>query len=233
VDTGEHVVVVDTGGDRAALANLLPAGVVPNVGHFAAGVAGAGVAFEDVDRVIVTHAHPDHIGGNVDATGAPRFPNALLSMWREEWDYWTSGATLDSQPPLYADPIRKHLLPLADRVELIDQEREIVPGIRALHAPGHTPGHMALAIQSGDAELIYISDAALHPLHLELPDWSMVFDIDPAGALLSRRALLRRAVANQALVLAFHFDPFPSLGRVQEAKHGWTWHPLQTNPVSA
>jgi glyoxylase-like metal-dependent hydrolase (beta-lactamase superfamily II) len=104
-----------------------------------------------------------------------------------------------------------------------------VPGIRALHAPGHTPGHMALAIQSAGAELLYISDAALHPLHLEHPDWGMSFDLDRAQALHSRHVLFDRAAARDALVLAFHFHPFPSLGRVQKKTGtGWTWRPIDT-----
>jgi glyoxylase-like metal-dependent hydrolase (beta-lactamase superfamily II) len=228
VDTGAHVVVVDTGGDQAALRTLLPAGVVPEVGRFADAFAQTGVDPRDVDRVIVTHAHPDHIGGNTDATGAPRFPNAPVSIWRDEWEYWTSKKTLAAQPPLYADPVRKHLLPLADRVELLDEEREIVPGIRALHAPGHTPGHMALAIQSAGDELLYISDAALHPLHLEHPDWGMSFDLDRAQALHSRHVLFDRAAARDALVLAFHFHPFPSLGHIQKTGTGWTWQSIDT-----
>jgi glyoxylase-like metal-dependent hydrolase (beta-lactamase superfamily II) len=229
VDTGAHVVVVDTGGDQAALRHLLPAGVVPEVGRFAEAFAQTGVDPRDVDRVIVTHAHPDHIGGNTDATGAARFPNAPLSIWREEWEYWSAETTLDTQPPLYADAVRNHLLPLADRVELLEAEREIVPGIRALHAPGHTPGHMALAIQSAGDELLYVSDAALHPLHLEHPDWGMTFDLDRAEALRSRRVLFDRAAARDALVLAFHFHPFPSLGHVQKRTGtGWTWQSIDT-----
>jgi glyoxylase-like metal-dependent hydrolase (beta-lactamase superfamily II) len=230
VDTGEHVVVVDTGADRAAMQDFLPTGVEADVGRFAEGVDQAGVEVMDVERVIVTHAHPDHIGGNTDAAGAPRFPRARLTIWREEWDYWTSEVTLAAQPPAFADPVRDHLLPLADRVELLDEEREIVPGIRAVHAPGHTPGHMALVIHSDDAELLYISDAALHPLHLQHPDWCTVWEMDPDRALHSRRVLFDRAASTGALVLAFHFDPFPSLGRVQKARSGWMWHRVQKTP---
>src|SRR4051794_33713481 len=119
VDTGEHVVVVDTGGDRAALQTILPSGSEPDVGRFPVGLARAGIEPGAVDHLIITHAHPDHIGANTSAAGAPRFPNARLVMWRQEWEFWTSDATLASQPPVFADPVRTHLLALTDRVELV------------------------------------------------------------------------------------------------------------------
>ncbi|HWT23882.1 MAG TPA: MBL fold metallo-hydrolase [Solirubrobacteraceae bacterium] len=197
-----------------------------DVGHFPERPRRAGVDPADVGRVIVTHAHPDHIGGNVGADGAPRFPSARLTMRREEWDHWTADETLAAQPPLYAEPVRRHLLPLADRVELLDEDGEIVPGIHALHAPGHTPGHLAVAIRSAGEELLYISDAALHPLHLEHPDWASGFEIDAPRALESRRRLFDRAADGGSLVLAFHFHPFPSRGGVERAGRGWAWRPL-------
>jgi glyoxylase-like metal-dependent hydrolase (beta-lactamase superfamily II) len=227
VKTGDHVVVIDTGADRSGLRNLVPAGVDLDVGHFPERFGRTGIDPREVDRVVVTHAHPDHIGGNVDASGAPRFPGAPLVIRRDEWKHWTSGDTLAAQPPLYADPVRTHLLPLADRLELLDDDREIVPGIRAIHTPGHTPGHIAVAVASRGEELLYISDAALHPLHLEHPDWSTAFDLEREQALASRRLLLERAAATGALVLAFHFHPFPSLGRVRAAGNAWAWEALR------
>ena len=227
VDTGVHVVAVDTGGDRPALRHLpLTGGVSPDIGHFHERLTQAGRDPRDVDHLIVTHAHPDHIGGNTDCAGAPFFPNARVVIRREEWEYWTSETNLAAQPSVLAEPVRRHLLPLADRVELLEEDGEIVPGICALHAPGHTPGHMALAIRSEGEELLYISDAALHPLHLEHPAWNTVFELDPGRALHSRRALFDRAAADDAIVLAFHFHPSPGLGHVRKRRTGWTWHPL-------
>ena len=142
------------------------------------------------------HARPPRpYRRNTDAAGAPRFPKARISIWCEEWEYRTSATTLAAQPPLYADPVRKHLLPLAHRVDIFDQRGEIKPGIAALYAPGHTPGHIALSLRSGGEELLYVSDAALHPLHLEHSDWSMVFDMDPPRAVaVAERARRHRRV---------------------------------------
>jgi len=214
VDTGSHRVVIDTGG----------AGLAPGVGRFAESFAATGVDPGDVDWLVLTHGHPDHIGGNLDASGEPRFPEARVAMWSDEWEYWTSEPTLAGDP--FADTARRNLPPLRDRMELFTEEAEIVPGVRALPAPGHTVGHMAVAVQSDGEELLYISDAALHPLHLEHPDWLTVFEADPARALDSRRRLCERAATTGALVLAFHFDPFPSLGRIRTAPGGWTWQPV-------
>jgi glyoxylase-like metal-dependent hydrolase (beta-lactamase superfamily II) len=123
---------------------------------------------------------------------------------------------------------RKHLGPLRDRVDLLDAETEIVPGIEAIDAAGHTPGHLALSIRSVGQELLYVSDAALHPIHLEHPGWHAVWDFEPAQAIANRRRLFDRAAIDHAQVLAFHFPPFPSLGHVTRRGEGWQWHPSAT-----
>ena len=113
-------------------------------------------------------------------------------------------------------------MPLRDQLNLLDRETEVVPGIQAIAAAGHTTGHLALAIASGGEELLYVSDAALHPIHLEHPDWYPTWDLEPEWALATRRRLFDRA-ADHALVLAFHFPPFPSLGQVSRRGRGWRW----------
>jgi glyoxylase-like metal-dependent hydrolase (beta-lactamase superfamily II) len=102
-----------------------------------------------------------------------------------------------------------------------------VPGIRTIPAAGHTPGHMAVAISSGDEQLLLIADAALHPIHLEQPDWYSVFDLAPEQVLVSKRRLVERATAEKALVQAFHF-PFPGLGHVIPKGEAWQWQPIET-----
>jgi glyoxylase-like metal-dependent hydrolase (beta-lactamase superfamily II) len=121
---------------------------------------------------------------------------------------------------------RKNLPPIQGQLDLIDREMEILPGIQAISAPGHTPGHMALAISSGSEQLLCISDSVLYPIHLEQPDWYQVFDLAPEQAMATRRQLLDRVAAEKVMVIAYHF-PFPGLGRVIEKEKGWQWQPIE------
>jgi glyoxylase-like metal-dependent hydrolase (beta-lactamase superfamily II) len=226
VETGREVVLADTGlgsGSNTAgaiLARLEMAGIRP----------------QDVGTVVFTHAHPDHIGGAVSFRHprAPRpiFPNARYVMAESEWDFWTS-AHPDLRGLRVAEDVkagiestaRKCLPALRHQVELIARETEIVPGVRAIAAPGHTPGHLALLLSSEGRQLLNLGDAAVHPLHLEHPEWQNGFDLEPEPALATRRSLLERAAAEEMHVMAFHF-PFPSVGRVAaRSAGGWEWTP--------
>ena len=221
VNTGKHQVLVDTGaGDLA-----------PSTGKLLQNLNTIGIAPEDIDTVILTHGHPDHIGGNTDDKGRPAFPNARYVMWKDEWDFWTSGQAeikLDEHVrEVLLKFARKNLPPIQGRLELIDRETEIVPSIRALAAPGHTPGHMALAISSRGKQLLCIADAVLHPIHLEQPEWHAAVDFAPEQVVATRRRLLKRAATEKALVLGFHF-PFPGLGHVSQKGGTWQWQPVST-----
>jgi glyoxylase-like metal-dependent hydrolase (beta-lactamase superfamily II) len=221
VNTGAHRLLVDTGAD----------GLGPNTGRLLENLREVGIAPGDIDMVILTHGHPDHIGGNTDAKGRPSFPKARYVMWKGEWDFWTSGQAeqkLDEHgKEVLLAFARKNLPPIRGQVDLVDYETEIVPGINALAAPGHTPGHMALSISSGGEQLLCISDAVLHPIHLEHPEWYAAVDFAPREVVTTRCQLLSRAATEKALVLAFHF-PFPGLGHVVRKGERWQWQPLRT-----
>ena len=221
INTGQRRVLVDTGAGS----------LEPTTGRLIPNLQSEEIAPEDIDTVILTHGHPDHIGGNIDSRGKPAFPNARYIMWKDEWDFWTSEpdlAELDVDGHIKEVLItvaRKNLPPIQDQLELVDHETEIVPGIRAVAAPGHTPGHMAVAITSDSEQLLYISDAVIHPIHLEQPEWYAAVDLAPEQVVTTRRRLLGRAAVEKPLVLAFHF-PFPGLGHVVQKGEGWQWQPI-------
>ena len=220
INTGDHQVLIDIGAPKIDL--------LPHAGKLFENFTAAGLSPDEIDAIIVTHAHPDHIGGNLDSEGHPRFPNARYYIWREEWDFWISETAAESAPETFVSLARKQLEPVQDRMIFVDYEVEIVTGIQALAAPGHTPGHMALLIASGDKKLIHTSDVVLYPLHLEHPDWLPVFDMIPEKAAVSKRRIFDLAADSNALVFAHHFPPFPSLGRVVKYLEGWQWQPLET-----
>jgi len=123
---------------------------------------------------------------------------------------------------------RKNLGSIQDRLRLLDTDSDIVPGIGAIRAPGHTPGHMVVVVCSHGERLLYASDTVLHPLHLEHVDWLPIYDIIPEQAAASKCRIFGRASEERALVMGQHFAPFPSLGHVVRAGEGWQWRPIET-----
>ena len=114
---------------------------------------------------------------------------------------------------------------MAPRVTLVDTEEEILPGVAMWDASGHTPGHAVVSFVSGDGKLLCAADTVASPLHLEHPDWVPVFDMQPEKAEASKRRVFDTAARGDWLVLATHFPPFPSLGRVAKNGAGWLWRP--------
>ena len=219
IKTGDYTVLVDTGGGNLA----------PTTGKLVQNMILEGIPPEVIDIVILTHAHPDHIGGNIDNRRTLTFPNARYFIWRDEWDFWISERAereLDDHMAVPLSIARANLPPLEEQLELINTETEIVPGISAIAAPGHTPGHLALTVSSLDEELIILSDTVLHPIHLEQPEWYAVFDFDPHQTVSTRRKLLNQAENAGAKVFAFHFQ-FPGLGYVAQKENGWRWQPIE------
>ena len=178
---------------------------------------------EDITDVIITHFHPDHIGGIFTGDGKLNFPNARFHMHEDEWSYWHSSQS-DNQPALFKYFIEKNITPLKNlNLDLFKGEfADLVPGITAIKTDGHTPGQIALDIHSGNEHLLYISDAFLHPLHIEKLDWQTNYDWDHEKAKQSRIKLLELAYKDNMLVNAFHFD-FPGLGRIDKFENNWIW----------
>ena len=219
VNTGDHRVLLDTGaGDLLA----------PRAGTLLRSMDEAGIERHQIDTVIITHVHPDHIGGALDDEGRPAFARARFYMSSDEWRFWFSDVSMARAPGRHVRVARRYLEPIRDRVTLLRGESEILPGIRAVPAPGHTPGHIVVEVASAGKVLLYIGDAAVHPLHLKHPDWAPIYDILPEQAAASKRRICDRAASQGALVLGQHFAPFPGLGRVASNGDGWLWRPIRT-----
>lgn len=184
-----------------------------------------GVDGHDITHLILTHFHPDHIGGVYSSDGQLLYPNAKIYAHADEWEYWMGGKS-SQQPSIFRYFINENIAPLKDEnIYLVGMnEEEIVKGVRLIKTPGHTPGHLSVALQSQGEQLLYISDTWLHPLHIRHLDWETVYDLDQDLARKSRIFMLEEAYNNNMLVQSFHF-PFPGLGHVDKVKDGWTWVP--------
>jgi glyoxylase-like metal-dependent hydrolase (beta-lactamase superfamily II) len=219
VNTGEHQVLVDTGaGSLAATTGQLPASL-----------RDAGVREDDIDVVIITHAHPDHIGGLLDGDGRPRYPNARYFIARLEWEFWFSDDAYAKAPRWFVELARTMVRPFEREISLIEHGSNIVPGVTLLDARGHTPGHSMVAFTSGSSTLVFGSDAVVLPIHLEHPDWTAArYDVDPVAADETKRRVADLMAAEGWLVLFQHFPPFPSLGRIVKSEGAWRWMPVET-----
>lgn len=217
VDTDKHKILVDMGAGN----------LFPTTGRLLQNLHRAGITPDSIDTVFISHAHPDHVGGALDDHGKLNFKNATYYLWQKEWDFWFSDQAVAQVAESFITFARQKLTPLQEKMVLVDTEDEILPGVKMIFAPGHTPGHVVVAFSSEGKGLLYTADTVLHPLHLERPDWIPVFDIQPPLAQISKQHIFDLAATTKSLVLGQHFPPFPNVGHILRNEVGWKWQPIQ------
>ncbi len=206
VDTGKNVILIDTG-----------LGGGDTTGQTVAHMANAGYKPEDIDTVFITHAHPDHIQGLM-SKGAEVFGNAQLIMGEAEFKFWTG---MSEAPPF----IQNVLIPLKDRFSLINDGDEIVPGLSAVLTPGHTPGHLSVLIDAEGQQVMHYGDAGGHYLlSLMYPEHFLGFDADKELVVKTRATLFDRSVADDLLVVGYHFA-WPGVGRILRQDKAYRFAP--------
>lgn len=180
-----------------------------------------GIKPEEIDTVVITHAHGDHIVGLFETDNETlRYPKARYLISQTEWDFWMA----QSRPN--GSVMSAWLAGLAPYVEFLEGDGVIRPGIKAIPASGHTPGHICLLIESEGERLLHGVDLVHSPIQFANPDWSIKFDIDPAQARATRRALFGQ-LADEALLTLFYHMPFPGLGYIDRIGEGFVWRAVE------
>ncbi len=221
VNTGDRLVLVDAG---------TIAGFAPTLGRLPANLKAAGIEPANIDTVIVTHLHADHIGALATAAGAAGFPNAELVVAEPEAAFWTDEGMLSRAPAemrSFFAAARAALKPYQDanRVRRVAMGSEVVPGIRVEAAPGHTPGHALVRVGTGANALLIWGDV-VHAAALQFarPEVTIGFDVDPKAAVETRRRAFDAAASERTLIAGMHL-PFPGLGHVAREGAGYRFVP--------
>ncbi len=226
VETGRNLIAFDagTGGQMAPTAGLL-----------ARNMQAAGLDPARVTLVVITHCHQDHIHGLTTRDGAAVFPNAEIAVAESEWAWWsdpTNETRSPQQQRVNFANVARRFTPYASRTRRFADGAEIAPGLRAVAAPGHTPGHTVVQIADGNAQMLVLADITHRPeLFARRPDYVSLFDFDGAAAAVSRRRILDRAAADRTLVTGYHF-PFPATGHIARDGNAYRFVPFDWSSAS-
>src|ERR1700742_2198564 len=218
VNSGDKLILFDTGmGTSKAFG--------PTTGRQQKTQAKRVIKPGDIDAVVCSHAHIDHIGGIVGSDDKPLFPNAQVYIAQSDFDFWTDEGKLGSPLKDFVLHARKNLLPVKDRLVFFKDGQEFLPGVQAMAAPGHTVGHHMFMVTSNGKSFAFLGDLTHHAvLLLEKPRMEFSYDTDPKQAAESRVKMLTMLAANKTPVMSYHFA-CPGYGHVAKPGDGFHYYP--------
>ena len=218
VNFGDRLVLFDTGmGASKAFG--------PTTGRLTKSINEAGIKPEEIDAIVCSHAHIDHIGGIVDDGGTPLFPNAQVYLAQSDFDFWTDEGKLGSPLKDFVVHARKNLMPVRDRIKFFKDGEQFLPGITAIAAPGHTVGHTMFNVESAGKSFTFMGDLSHHSvLLLERPRMEFAYDTDPKQASATRVKLLDMIAANKLPVMSYHYA-WPGFGNIAKTGEGFHYYP--------
>jgi glyoxylase-like metal-dependent hydrolase (beta-lactamase superfamily II) len=227
INAGGKLILVDTGAAKA---------FGPTLGFIGANLKAAGYSPEQVDVVLLTHLHADHAAGLLNAEGKPLFPNAEVRVTQADSDFWLSEEIAAKAPegfrPFF-QMARTAAAPYqaAGKWKTFSGEAELAPGIHAVDAHGHTPGHTAYLIESKGERLLIVGDAVhSHAVQFARPEVAIEFDSDKKQAVIARKKLFAFAAKEKLAVAGMHL-PFPGIGHVRTEGKGYAWVPVEFSPI--
>lgn len=231
VNTGSKLALIDTGTGEAAFQSSKGLN-----GRFLLNLAAAGIDVNDIDTVIASHYHGDHINGLLKADNSIAFPNAEILVPAVEHAFWMNDGEMSraTKPRVVAGfkNVRRLMTgEILKRVRTYDWGKEVITGVTAIETPGHTPGHTSHVIASGSKSLYVQADVTHAPfLFARHPEWHFMLDVDPVAAEATRRKVYDMLVAEKMLVQGFHY-PFPAVGHVEKSGSGYREVLVNWNPT--
>lgn len=227
INTGKNLVLVDTGAAKC---------FSPDLGSLTRNIRAAGYKLAEVDTVLLTHLHPDHVCGLVQSNGKIAFPNAEVHVSKPEADFWLSEEVAARAPQEMQDFFklsRASVAPYvaAGKFKTYTPGTTVVNGVVSESLFGHTPGHSGYLFTSkGQSLLVWGDIVHNYAIQLPNPEVAMEFDVDSKQAVTTRKNLLQRVANNKLWIAAAHL-PFPGIGRIRTEQKGYSWVPVMYQPV--
>ena len=216
-DSPTNITLIRSGGDLILIDMGSGDRFMPTAGKVWDNLKSAGIDKSTITKVIFTHGHPDHLWGAVDDLDDMVLPNATFYVADSEWNFWQGDdATrgLPSERAGFVTGARRNYAAIKNQVKMFKAGDEVISGIHAIATPGHTQGHVSLALSGGDG-LIVGGDALTHPLiSFAHPEWRPTADHVPEQAVATRKMLLDRLATDRSKLIGFHL-PYPGVGTVE------------------